>query len=102
MPRIFPRPVEAAVRVLKKICDDPTAPIALKARSAELILSAYGMAAIPPEEQPRRYGLKGIIAARVKISEVDKQISERVKADRKQKKLEREIDAVLAPKGTEE
>ena len=95
MPRIFPRPAESAVRVLKNICDDATNPPALRARSAELILNAYGLAAIPPDAEPRHRAIKRIAAARVKISSLDKEISARVLADRKKKQVEKRIDAVI-------
>jgi hypothetical protein len=95
MSRIFPRPIESAVRTLKKICDDPTNPIALRARSAEVILNAYGLAAIPPDSEPRHRTVKQIVAVRVKVSELDKEISNRVSEERKQKKLNKQIDELL-------
>jgi len=85
MPRIFPRPVESAIRVLRRICDHATNPPALRARSAELILNAYGLAAIPPDAEPRHRTVKQIAAARVKVSELDRQISKQVSEDRKVK-----------------
>lgn len=95
MPRIFPRPVEAAVRVLKHICDDATNPPALRARSAELILNAYGLAAIPPDSESRHRTVKQIASARVKISDLDRQLTGKIAEDRKQKNIERQIDALL-------
>jgi hypothetical protein len=92
MPRPFPRPVEAAVRVLKNICNDSANSIALRARAAELILNAYGFSSLRLDEEPRHRSTKQIAAARVRISDLDKQISDRVKAERKQQKLAREID----------
>jgi hypothetical protein len=96
VPRIFPRPVEAAVRVLKNICDDATNPPALRARSAELILNAYGLAAIPPDAEPRHRTVKQIASARVKISDLDRQLTGKIAEDRKQKKIERQIDLLTA------
>jgi hypothetical protein len=98
MPRIFPRPVEAAVRVLKNICDDATNPPALRARSAELILNAYGLATIPTDAEPRHRTVKQIAVARVKISDLDRQLTGKIAEDRKQKKIERQIDALLTGK----
>ena len=95
MPRLFPRPVEAAVRVLKTICDDTANPTALRARSAELLLAAYGYANLRPDEEPRHRTVKQIAAARVNISRLDKTISGKVSEDRKQKQLERQIDDLL-------
>lgn len=93
--RIFPRPIEAAVRVLKNICDDATNSTELRARSAELLLAAYGLAAIPPDAEPRHRTVKQIASARVKISALDKQLTGKISEDRKQKNIERQIDALL-------
>jgi hypothetical protein len=98
MPRIFPRPVESAIRVLKQICNDAQNPTALRARSAELLLAAYGYANLRSDEEPRHRSAKKIAAARVEVSSLDKEISARVSADRKQKKIERQIDALLTGK----
>jgi len=95
MPRLFPRPVEAAVRVLKAICDDPQNPTDLRARAAELILHAYGYANLRPDEEPRHRSLKQVAAARVNISALDRQLTGKVSEDRKTKKLDRQIDALL-------
>lgn len=85
MPRLFPRPVESAVRVLKTICDDPANSTELRARSAELLLAAYGYANLRPNEEPRHRTVRQITAARVKVSELDRQISKQVSDDRKVK-----------------
>ena len=96
MPRLFPRPVEAAVRVLKHICDDPQNPTDLRARAAELILHAYGLASLAADAEPRRKSTKQIASARVKFSDLDRQLTGKIAEDRRKKKLEREIDALLA------
>jgi gamma-glutamyl:cysteine ligase YbdK (ATP-grasp superfamily) len=101
MPRIFPRPIESAVRTLKRICDDAANPLVLRARAAELLLATYGYAHLQPDEEPRHRTVKQITATRAKVSALDKELSQRIKKDRKQKKLERELDAVLGEKGTE-
>jgi hypothetical protein len=95
MPRLFPRPVEAAVRVLKEICNDAANTTALRARSAELLLAAYGYANLRPDEEPRHRTVKQIVSARGKISDLDRQLTGKVSEDRKKEKLEREIDALL-------
>ncbi len=95
MPRIFPRPVEAALRVLKTICNDATTSIVLRARSAELILSAYGLAEIRTDEEPRHRSTKQVAKARVKVGQLDRTLSEKISADRKQRQLERQIDALV-------
>jgi hypothetical protein len=96
MPRLFPRPVESAIRILKQICDDPQNPTDLRARAAELILHSYGYANLRPDEEPRHRTVKQIAAARVNISALDRQLSAGVAADRKQKQLERKIDALVS------
>jgi hypothetical protein len=95
MPRLFPRPVEAAVRVLKAICDDPQNPTDLRARAAELILHAYGLVSLPTDAEPRHRTIKQVAAARVNISALDKQLSGKISEDRRTKKLERDIDKLL-------
>lgn len=85
MPRIFPRPVESAVRVLKRICDDSANSTELRARSAELLLAAYGYTNLLPDEEPRHRTVRQITVARVKVSELDRQISKQVSDDRKVK-----------------
>jgi hypothetical protein len=102
MPRLFPRPVEAAVRVLKAICNDAANPTALRARSAELILNAYGLAAIPPDAEPRHRTVKQIASARVNISTLDRQLSAGIAKDRKTKKLERAMDKLLTSTAKEQ
>jgi hypothetical protein len=82
--------------VLKRICDDPQNPTALRARAAELILHAYGLVSLPADAEPRHRTVKQIAAARVKISDLDRQLSAGVAADRKQKQLERKIDALVS------
>lgn len=95
MPRLFPRPVESAIRVLKEICNDAANPTALRARSAELLLAAYGYANLLPDEESRHRTTKQIASARVNISRLDKAISGKVSEDHKQKQLERQIDNLL-------
>lgn len=75
--RIFPRPVEIAVRTLKEVCADPKNPIPLRARSAELILSAYGLAVIPPERESRYRELKRVKEA-VETPRLDKELAAKV------------------------
>jgi hypothetical protein len=98
MPRIFPRPVESAIRILKLICDDPQNPTDLRARAAELILHAYRLASLPADAEPRHRTVKQIASARVKISDLDRQLTGKIAEDRKQKKIERQIDALLKGK----
>lgn len=61
--RIFPRSCETAVKTLREICADPKNPIALRARCAELILEAYGLAALPAERESAYRELKRIKSA---------------------------------------
>jgi hypothetical protein len=75
--RHFPRDIETAVRTLKEVCADPKNGIALRARAAELILSAYGLAVIPPERESRYRELKRVKEA-VETSRLDKQLAAKV------------------------
>ena len=98
MARLFPRPVECAVRTLKKICDDPANSVPLRARAAELILHAYGLTTLPQEHESRYRSLKQIAQARVGVSEIDRELSQQIAEDRKQQKLNKQIDEVLKGK----
>jgi len=79
MSRILPRAAEAAIRTLKTICEDPKTPVPMRARSAELILSAYGLVTLSPEQKPRHPGVKALIDARLDLSAIDAKISGQVR-----------------------
>ena len=93
MPRIFPRAAEAALRTLKQICEDDRNPAPMRARSAELLLSAYGLAGLPPERIAKHNGLRSIQGA-VELSGIDKAIAGKVRAQRKEQslKLKKELE----------
>jgi len=79
--RIFPRSCETAVKTLREICADPKNPIAIRARCAELILEAYGLAALPAERESAYRELKRVKAAvqqKVDASANDKTIVARI------------------------
>jgi len=91
---IFPRPVEIAVRVLKEICAAPQNPVPLRARAAELILSAYGLVSLPPERESTYRGLKRIKTA-VDVSALDNPLAAKIREQKAEecrlKKIGREI-----------
>jgi len=79
--RIFPRTCETAVKTLREICADPKNPIAIRARCAELILEAYGLAALPAERESAYRELKRIktiVQAKVDSSASDRMIVARI------------------------
>jgi hypothetical protein len=80
--RAFPRAAEAAVRALKMICEDTKNPVSMRARSAELILSAYNLANLPPDRVSKHNGLRQIQGA-LELSVIDRKIAGQVRDDRK-------------------
>jgi hypothetical protein len=94
--RMFPRPVEIALRVLKKICEDPKTPVPMRLRCAELILSSYGLASLPPDRTPKHNGLKGLISARLDLSNVDRTIAGKLRKERRceAEKLKQELETL--------
>jgi hypothetical protein len=92
MARLFPRNVEDVVRVLTGLCKDEKQPPAMRARCGELVLSAYGLVALPPEQKPRQQGLKQIRSA-LDLSATDKKIAGQVRTGRKKQteKLREEL-----------
>jgi hypothetical protein len=91
--RIFPRSVECSIKVLQAICEDPKTPVPMRLRCAELILSAYGLASLPPERVPKHNGLRQVQAA-VELSATDKKIAGQVRTRRKEQslKLKKELE----------
>jgi len=86
MPRVFPRAAESAVRTLKAICEDPRQPVSLRARSAELILSAYGLVTLSNEHVSKHNGLRQIQSA-LELSATDRKVAGQVRARRKEQSL---------------
>jgi len=86
MARIFPRAAESAVRVLKAICDDPGQPVQMRARSAELILSAYNLVSLSPERASKHNGLRQIQGA-LELSGIDRKIAGQVRKERRKQSL---------------
>ena len=84
--RIFPRSCETAVKVLREICADSKNPNVLRARCAELILEAYGLAALPAERESAYRELKRIktaVQAKVDASASDGTIVARIREEAK-------------------
>jgi hypothetical protein len=92
MGRRFSPTVEIAVRTLREICAAPQQSIPLRARAAELILSAYGLTSLPAESESRHLQLKKVKTA-VELSSLDKQIARRMRQtdEQKLKRIGREI-----------
>ena len=91
--RRHPRPVEAAIRVLQEICEAPQTPVPMKLRACELVLSAYQLVSLDAERAPRHNGLKGLISARLDLSNVDRKLGGCIREDRKKQaaKLREEL-----------
>lgn len=98
----FPRALESAIRRLRAICEDDKNPVDVLLRASELIVSSYGLAHIPEHREPRRKGLKAVVQARLQMSAVDKEIVGRLAEARKERKLQRRIDRLLAEPTTKE
>jgi hypothetical protein len=92
MARTFPRNVEEVIRVLTGLCKDEKQPPAMRARCGELVLSAYGLVALSPEQKPRHQNLKQIQSA-LELSGTDRKIAGKVRAERREQitKLKQEL-----------
>jgi hypothetical protein len=93
--RVFPRAAEAAVRALKMICEDTKNPVSMRARSAELILSAYNLANLPPDRVSKHNGLRQIQRA-LELSATDRKIAGKVRAERREQitKVKQELETL--------
>ena len=58
-------------------------------------MATYGYTNIRPDEEPRHRTVKQVAAARVKFSALDRELSQRISEERKNQKLNRQIDALL-------
>jgi hypothetical protein len=98
--RTHPQSIEVVLRVLKKICEAAESTTAERFRACELILAAYNRLVFEPERKPQHRALKTIVDARLELSAVDKEIAGRVRAEqakqRKERKLQREIEKLLS------
>jgi hypothetical protein len=83
---MFCRNIEDVVRVLTGLCKDEQQPPAMRARCGELVLSAYGLVALSPEQKPRHQGLKQIQDA-LTLSATDKKIAGNVRDERKKQSM---------------
>ena len=85
--RAHPRSIEAVLRILTQICEAPDSTTAERLRAAELILCAHGRLTLPPDQLPRRNGLKSLVNARLDLSETDRKIAGQARKERKQRSL---------------
>ena len=94
--RYFPRPVERAVRFLDKLLADESQPRDIRLRCSELLLSCYGLVSLDAERTPKHNGLKGLISARLDISNVDRSIAGKLRKERRceAKKLRQELETL--------
>jgi len=94
--RHFPRPIERAVRFLDKTLADETQPRDIRLRCSELLLSCYELVSLDAERTPKHNGLKGLISARLDISNVDRTIADKLRKARRHEaaKLKQELETL--------